>query len=253
MNRADQVQPTRDGMQAGEGELPVLYSFRRCPYAIRARMALQVADVAVEIREVALRNKPEALRRLSPNATVPVLALCCGRVLHESLDILVWAFQQNDPHDWLATLHRPDLQRWVLRNDTDFKPLLDRYKYAPRHPELTQQAHRDKAVDSFIAPLEHALAQQPFLCGMAPGWADLALFPFVRQFAMVEPAWFAAAPLPNLYRWLDFWLASGWFTASMGKHPVWVDAASHPEILPASSVDLAHELVRGVVAPCMKR
>lgn len=237
MTKRGQVQATRDSMQAGEGALPVLYSFRRCPYAIRARMALHVADVAVEIREVALRDKPDALRRLSPNATVPVLDLCDGRVLHESLDILVWALQQNDPHDWLATLHRPDLQQWVRRNDTDFKPLLDCYKYAIRHPELSQQAHRDRAMDQFITPLEHALAELPFLCGIGPGWADLALFPFVRQFAMVEPTWFAAVQLPNLHCWLDFWLASNWFVAIMDKRPVWIGTASNPEIQSAHGVD----------------
>lgn len=231
------MQATRDGMRAGDGALPVLYSFRRCPYAIRARMALHVAGVAVDIREVALRDKPDALCRLSPKATVPVLQLSNGQNLHESLDILLWALHQNDPHDWLATLHRPDLQQWVLRNDTDFKPLLDRYKYAIRHPELSQQAHRDRAMEQFITPLERALAQQPFLSGMGPGWADLALFPFVRQFAMVEPTWFAAVQLPSLRRWLDFWLASGWFAAIMGKHPVWIGTPSNPEILPVGDVD----------------
>ncbi len=232
------MEAIHDGMQAGDNALPVLYSFRRCPYAIRARMALHVADVDVEIREVALRDKPETLLRLSPKATVPVLQLRDGRVLHESLDILIWALQQNDPHDWLATLHHPDLAQWVTHNDTDFKPLLDRYKYALRHPELSQQAHRDNAVDRFIAPLEQALARQPFLCGIGPGWADLALFPFVRQFAMVEPKWFAAAPLPSLRQWLEFWLASNWFAAVMVKRPVWIGAASSPEIQVATGVDL---------------
>ncbi len=215
------MEAIRDSTWAGDAVVPVLYSFRRCPYAIRARMALHVAGVTVEIREVALRRKPEALLRLSPKATVPVLQLGDGRVLHESLDILVWALQQNDPHDWLATLHCVDLQQWVMRNDAEFKPLLDRYKYATRHPELSQPAHRDNAVDRFIGPLNRMLAQQPFLCGNGPGWADLALFPFVRQFAMVEPDWFAAASLPHLRRWLDFWLASNWFAAIMVKHPVW--------------------------------
>lgn len=220
------MEATRDANASDSAERPVLYSFRRCPYAIRARMALFVAGVAVEIREVALRDKPEALRHLSPKATVPVLQLSDGRVLHESLDIVVWALQQNDPYDWLATLHRTDLQQWVIRNETEFKPLLDRYKYANRHPELSQPAHRDKAVDGFIGPLDQALARQAFLGGTEPGWADLALFPFVRQFAMVEPDWFAAAAgLAHLRCWLDFWLGSSAFAAVMVKRPVWIAGA----------------------------
>ena len=207
--------------------VPVLYSFRRCPYAIRARMGLHVAGVAVELREVALRNKPDALLRLSPKGTVPVLQLPDGRVLHESLDILIWALQQSDRHDWLATLDQSAMQQWVLRNDDDFKPLLDNYKYATRGPTLSQAAERSLALDRFVAPLDQVLARRPFLCGAAPGWADLALFPFVRQFAMVEPDWFAAqASLLDVRRWLEFWLGSRWFASAMVKQPVWIDPAS---------------------------
>lgn len=206
--------------------LAVLYSFRRCPYAIRARLALHVAGIAVEIREVALRDKPAALRAISPKGTVPVLQLPDGTVLHESLDILRWALRQHDPEQWLANEPDPVVRRWVVRNDEDFKPLLDRYKYAPRHPELSQHQHRDAALQHFIGPLDARLRVQPFVCGARPGWADAALFPFVRQFAMVEPVWFAdAAPLPAIRRWLDFWLGSAWFAAVMDKHPAWVDPA----------------------------
>jgi len=205
--------------------LPVLYSFRRCPYAIRARMALHVARVAVEIREVALRDKPEALRRISAKATVPVLQLPDGQLLDESLDILVWALQQHDPHDWLARWQDPEMQQWVRRNDTEFKPLLDRYKYASRDAGLSQRAQRDAAVQGFIGPLDTMLARQGYVCGCAPGWADLAVFPFVRQFAMVEPGWFASAALPHVRHWLQGWLASDWFAAVMAKHPVWAGEA----------------------------
>lgn len=199
----------------------VLYSFRRCPYAIRSRMALHVAGVPVEIREVALRDKPASLCALSPKATVPVLQLSDGTVLDESLDILLWALQQHDPEAWLASWHDDTVQQWVARNDLVFKPLLDRYKYALRHPDLTQQQHREQALQAFIGPLEACLAAQPFVSGAMPGWADVAVFPFVRQFAMVEPAWFDdAAPLPALRRWLDFWRGSTWFGAVMAKQPV---------------------------------
>jgi glutathione S-transferase len=207
--------------------LPVLYSFRRCPYAMRARMALHVAGIAVEIREVVLRDKPPSLRAVSPKATVPVLLLPDGRVLEESLDIAVWALQQHDPDDWLACLDDSAVRPWITRNDVVFKPLLDRYKYASRHPELSQPHHRDAAVQAYLSPLEAVLQHQPFLCGARPGWVDAAVFPFVRQFAMVEPSWFGgAAQLPQLRRWLDFWLGSAPFAAIMGKHPAWVDPAA---------------------------
>ncbi len=202
----------------------VLYSFRRCPYAIRARMGLHAAGVAVQIREVALRDKPASLRVLSPKATVPVLRLPDGTVLDESLDILLWALRQHDPELWLASLDDDAVRQWVSRNDTEFKPLLDRYKYAPRHPERSPQQHRDTALQAFVGPLEQWLGSRPFICGARPGWADVAVFPFVRQFAMVEPAWFAGgAAVPALRRWLDAWLASPGFAAVMAKHPLWVD------------------------------
>lgn len=202
-----------------------LYSFRRCPYAMRARIALHVAGIAVELREVALRDKPAALRALSPKATVPVLRLADGSVLDESLDILLWALRQNDPGGWLDSLHEAPVRQWVERNDRDFKPLLDHYKYASRHPERTRQQHRDQALRVFIEPLEACLARQAFVCGARVGWADAALFPFVRQFAMVEPDWFAAGPLPALRRWLAVWLGSSWFAAIMVRHRPWVDPA----------------------------
>ncbi len=204
----------------------VLYSFRRCPYAIRARMALHVAGIVVEIREVALRDKPPSLRALSPKATVPVLRLPDGSVLEESLDILLWALRQHDPLAWLATVQDDTVRHWVSRNDEDFKPLLDRYKYAPRHPELSQSQHRERALHAFVNPLETCLAAQPFVCGAQPGWADVALFPFVRQFAMVEPAWFdQVATLAALRRWLNVWRDSAWFAAVMARQPVWAEPA----------------------------
>jgi glutathione S-transferase len=215
-------------MTADARSTVVLYSFRRCPYAIRARIALHIAGVAVEIREVALRDKPPSLRALSPKATLPVLQLPDGSVLDESLDILLWALQQHDPLAWLATLQDDRVRQWVWRNDENFKPLLDRYKYASRHPEMSQLQHRERALQAFVGPLEACLAAQPFVCGAQPGWADVAVFPFVRQFAMVEPAWFAqVAALAAVRRWLNFWCGSAWFLAVMGKRPVWADPERH--------------------------
>jgi len=204
---------------------PVLYSFRRCPYAMRARLALHVASVAVQLREVALRDKPAALLALSPKATVPVLQLPDGRVIDESLDIMLWALRQHDPLAWLATQGQDAARQWVTRNDSVFKLLLDRYKYAPRHPDLSQQVHRDNAVAAYVGPLNVLLDDQPFIGGGQAGWADAAVFPFIRQFAMVEPEWFETASLSSLRRWLMYWQGSSWFAAVMAKHPVWTDTS----------------------------
>lgn len=197
----------------------LLYSFRRCPYAIRARMALASAGVPVRIHEVSLRDKPADLLALSPKGTVPVLQLPDGQVIEESIEIMLWALRQRDPQAWLA-LADADADRaraWITRNDEAFKPLLDRYKYATRHPRLTVQEHRERAMDAFVLPLDAALRAHSFVLGDAPCWADVALFPFLRQFAMVDPAWFAQAPLPGVRDWLAHWTGSALFQGVMSR------------------------------------
>jgi UPF0176 protein len=198
--------------------LPLLYSFRRCPYAIRARMAIRVSGVLVEIQEVALRDKPPGLLVASPKGTVPVLLLHNGgvmQVIDQSLSIMQWALQQADPEGWLPVAD--PVSDWVTRNDEVFKPLLDRYKYANRHPELSPSAHRQAALDGFVTELDAQLQARPFLQGDRPRLADVAVFPFVRQFAGVDPAWFAQAALPGVQRWLAHWLVSPVFTAVMAR------------------------------------
>jgi UPF0176 protein len=198
--------------------LPLLYSFRRCPYAIRARMAIRVSGVLVEIQEVALRDKPPGLLVASPKGTVPVLLLHNGgvmQVIDQSLSIMRWALQQADPEGWLPVAD--PVSDWVTRNDEVFKPLLDRYKYANRHPELSPSAHRQAALDGFVTELDAQLQARPFLQGDRPRLADVAVFPFVRQFAGVDPAWFAQAALPGVQRWLAHWLVSPVFTAVMAR------------------------------------
>jgi len=201
--------------------LPVLYSFRRCPYAMRARLALRVAGVPYELREVALKAKPAAMLALSPKGTVPVLRLPDGTVLEESLDIMVWAQAQSDPGGWLVTGTPTEVQALIARNDGPFKVLLDRYKYASRHPECTAEQYRQQAVDLHIGPLNARLATAHCLLGAGPSLADAAIFPFVRQFAGVDEAWFAQAPFPALRAWLNEWLESPLFQAVMEKHPLW--------------------------------
>lgn len=201
-----------------EGVRPLLYSFRRCPYAIRARLALAQSGVAVQTVEVDLKRKPAALLAASPAGTVPVLVLPGGEVLAQSLDIMRWALAQHDPAGWRLSPQpgRDDLL--VKTNDSAFKPCLDRYKYAERHPQHPQAHHRQQAVDAFIAPLEQALdTEGPWLGGARPVLADAAVFPFVRQFATVEPGWWASSPFPATRAWLNAWLESPLFQGVMQK------------------------------------
>jgi glutathione S-transferase len=198
--------------------LPILYSFRRCPYALRARLALVYAGIRVELREVALKNKPPALRALSPKATVPVLQLPDGTVLDESLDIMRWALSLHDPQHWLAFFN--DAKRLIAWNDGDFKHQLDRYKYADRHPEYPADYYRQQAM-LFLSELESRLAQHSYLCGQHLTLADAAILPFIRQFAAVDERWFQACGYPAVQRWLEDLLASALFKAVMLKYPDW--------------------------------
>ena len=165
-----------------------------------------------------MRDKPAALLAISPAATVPVLQLPDGRVLLHSLDIMLWALQQHDPDDWQGRHGAADAD-WVRRNDEVFKPLLDRYKYPQRHPGQPQAAYRAQAVAALIAPLDQALREQPWLAGARQGVADVALLPFVRQFAQVDPVWFQAQALPALQAWLQTQLDDALFTTVMAKAP----------------------------------
>lgn len=206
---------------------PILYSFRRCPYAIRARLALHQAGVAVELREVVLRNKPAEMLAISPKGTVPVLQQPDGRVIDESLDIMRWALDQHDADGWLMQGEADEQAALIALNDAHFKPLLDRYKYSERFPEKSQAEWRAAAIDCLM-PLERQLSGRDYFFGTTPSLADAAIFPFVRQFAGVDAEAFAGAPLPRLQDWLAGWLFSPCFKAVMGKHVPWrpQDAAS---------------------------
>jgi glutathione S-transferase len=199
-------------------DLPILYSFRRCPYAMRARMTLAVSGAEVMLREVLLKDKPPQLVEASPKATVPVLVLPDGRVIEESLGVMRWALEQNDPLSWLddASLDSD----WISECDGDFKHWLDRYKYAERHPEHSAEDYR-KSAEGFIQKLEDQLSVSDWLCGTAANAVDVALFPFIRQFAGVDPSWWQQAPYPNVQQWLENWLNSALFSAIMAKYPRW--------------------------------
>ncbi len=184
---------------------------------MRARMALYQAGVVCEIIEVSLRNKPPALIALSPKATVPVLQTHEGHVIEESLDIMRWALEQNDPDGWLQSCAYDDHLEMLRTNDGAFKHWLDRYKYFERYPERPQEYYRDEAVKVLIEPLESRLSQYPYLGRTRPCLTDAAIFPFVRQFVAVDPGWFTSGPWTATQGWLERWLASEVFAAIMAR------------------------------------
>ncbi|MBV7255960.1 glutathione S-transferase [Pacificimonas sp. WHA3] len=200
-----------------EAELPTLYSFRRCPYAMRARMALLIAGVTSELREVKLSDKPDAMVTASPKATVPVLVTTEGIVVDESLAVMRWALGQRDPEAWLA---RCD-DALIAANDGPFKHHLDRYKYSARH-DTDPQDHR-AAGFAHLRLLEERLSGQQQLSGDVRGFTDIALFPFVRQFAHTDRDWFAAQPIPRVQAWLTGHLASELFKRAMVKRAPWAE------------------------------
>jgi glutathione S-transferase len=199
---------------------PALYSFRRCPYAMRARLAIAYAGVTVELREVVLRHKPIELLTASPKGTVPVLVLPDSQVIEESLDIMHWAIQQSDPANWTGIMQNPSAQSLIHNNDGEFKYYLDRYKYADRYPEHAPEYYRQQA-EVFLNQLEQCLQRSPYLFGSSFNLADAAIAPFVRQFAAVDADWFASAPYPALQQWLNAFINSALFQNVMLHYQPW--------------------------------
>ena len=195
-------------------DLPVLYSFRRCPYAMRARMALLASRQPVIVHEIALAAKPAALLLASAKATVPVLVMPDGTVLDESLDIMTWCLGRADPEGWLDAVD----DALITGNDGAFKHHLDRYKYADRHGS-DRDVHRAEGL-GFLAGLELRLGDTSGLCRDRIGFTDIAIMPFVRQFAATDRGWFDAQPLPRLHAWLAELEASALFAAAMVRFPV---------------------------------
>ena len=198
---------------------PLLYTYRRCPYAIRARMALLQAAIEFDAHEIVLRAKPAGMLAVSPKGTVPVLQLPDGRVIDESLDIMRWAFEGRDQGGWWERSATQDNQALIALNDGPFKQLLDRYKYPQRFTQAAQREYRDEAVACLLDLLEQRLPAQPYLGGATPCAADLAIFPFVRQFRAVDLAWFDAQPFPATQAWLQHWLQAQQFEVCMKKLP----------------------------------
>ncbi len=201
---------------------PILWSFRRCPFAMRARLAIAAGDQIVQLREILLRDKPAAFLATTAKGTVPVLDLQDGRVIEESLEIMMWALGKNDPHGWLNIWHKePEKVKTFLDHvDGPFKHDLDRYKYASRYEVSAAFKHREKGAQ-FLAELDRLLQTTGALSGSDLGFMDFAILPFIRQFRIADPEWFDAQPWPCLHRWLQEFLGSATFLRVMLKYPPW--------------------------------
>lgn len=211
---------------------PILYSFRRCPYAMRARLAIAVAGYKVELREIVLKDKPTELLEVSPKATVPVLVQNDGKVLEESLDIMLWAAEQHAIWQSLDEQQRKEAFILIEENDVSFKQALDQYKYADRYPEHSELHYREQG-ERFLAKLEQRLNQQVSLLSDSLTLVDFALLPFVRQFALVDWDWFSQADYPKLQNWLNGFLQSELFEQIMHKYPQW-QAGDDVTVFPAT-------------------
>ena len=202
--------------------MSVLYSFRRCPYAMRARLALRVSGLAYEHREIALKAKPAEMLAASPKGTVPVLCLPTGEVLEQSVDIMRWALQQRDPEGWLPA----SPEAWALTqadidlNDGEFKAHLDRYKYPQRFGLTDGVEHRAQGAEVLMR-WQDRLQNQAYLSGQRWGFLDACVAPFVRQFARTDRSWFDAQAWPHLFQWLMAFENSEQFLAVMHKYPLW--------------------------------
>ena len=211
-------------------ETLVLYSFRRCPYAIRGRMSLYKAGFIIELREVDLKNKPEQMLKASPKGTVPVLILPKGKVIDESLDIMKWALNKNDPDGWLNT-DKTKMQFLIERNDNKFKRALDRYKYPNRYPNENCKGARETCTE-ILNDLNNRLKKHKNILSNTVSMADIALLPFIRQCALVDTEWFYNLHMPRLHDWLQRHLDSTIFKSIMIKSTVWTRGGKSTLIIP---------------------
>lgn len=207
-------------------QLPVLYSFRRCPYAMRARMALAAAGLAVELREILLKDKPAPMLAISSKGTVPVLQTVDSTVIDESLDVMHWALVQHDPNDWLG-VDDETTESLIAENDGTFKKALDHYKYHSRFPEHSREYYREQG-EVFLQKLEDCLEQHQGkgLVAERVTLADIAIFPFIRQFAGADAKWFEQSAYQRLVGWLAERVESALFKRVMKKHPLWQEGDS---------------------------
>jgi len=187
---------------------------------MRARLGLIFAELPVELREITLKNKPDQMLAISPKGTVPVLQLLDGSVIEESAEIMMWALEQNDPQGLLDKKVSSEANALIAQNDNEFKQWLDRYKYADRHPEMTQIEYRQQG-EIFLQDLEALLTKNTYLLGNSVTAADIGIMPFVRQFAHVDRDIFYSLPYPKLQMWLQYWLEHPLFVQAMTKFQPW--------------------------------
>lgn len=219
--------------------MPILYSFRRCPYAMRARLAMLASGQEVELREVVLRDKAPEFLAASPSATVPCLVLDEDRVLDESLDIMLWALERGDPDRWMSP-EEDDLGAMlalISEIDGPFKTHLDRYKYDTRYADADRESERTLAA-GYLVRLDGMLAGTGWLFGTRPSLADFAILPFVRQFANADRAWFDAQDWADLKNWLERFEGSERFAAIMPKYAKW-QAGDEPLVFGAGGANAA--------------
>ena len=206
--------------------LPILYSLRNCPFAMRARLALYKSKQVVELRDVVLKNKPAQMIAASAKGTVPILVLNTGKVIDESLDIMLWALHESDPENLLHTTPTQSQLEQILalihRFDHEFKACLEQYKCAKRYHESNVDERR-QACEVYVHELEQRLTKHNYVMSAQESLADIALLPFIRQFARVERQWYLQSPYTQVKQWLNAYLQSPLFTKVMAKHPLWLN------------------------------
>ncbi|MCF7355054.1 glutathione S-transferase [Vibrio sp. CK2-1] len=206
------------------GSLPVLYSLRNCPFAMRARMAIYRSQVPVLLRDIVLSDKPPEMLEASPKGTVPVVVTNCGTAIEESAEVMLWALSENDPDDLLLSAEPEmldSIRGLIHQFDTEFKPCLEAYRAAKRYHEPNLVECR-QACEKYLCELEERLSQHSYLMADQESLADLALLPFIRQFARVERQWYLQSPYPKLRQWLNQYLQSRMFSKVMTKHELWL-------------------------------
>jgi len=203
-----------------KNNLPILYSFRRCPYAMRARMAIHISSQKCEIREVLLRDKPPSMLEYSSKGTVPVLVLQSGEVIDESLDVIDWALNLNDPDNWQRSKDNEKTKELIKINDGEFKHHLDRYKYSKRYDNEDPEFHRKKCL-SFIKKVNSELQNSKYIFDDEISYIDISLLPFIRQFRIADNEWFDELPYENVKSWLSNFLNSELLKSIMSKYDLW--------------------------------
>ncbi|HJK86260.1 MAG TPA: glutathione S-transferase N-terminal domain-containing protein [Candidatus Megaira endosymbiont of Nemacystus decipiens] len=203
--------------------LPILYSFRRCPYAMRARMVLHYSKISYSLREVDLKNKPSSLLNLSPKGTVPVLVLHENKIIDESLDIMKYALSKHDPENIQPHVQQQKINELIADNDLHFVNLLKKYKYPQRYEGVNTREIRNKIEEDFLSKYELMLQKTNYLLG-SKTIADYALLPFIRQFAYVDKEWFFNSKYSKLIDWLLSFIETETFDKIiMQKYEVWQD------------------------------